>query len=120
MRVLITGGAGFIGSHLTERLLLRGDAVTVLDNFDPYYDPAIKWRNLAVAEEYTTFALVEADIRDRAAVDSVFSRGRYDAVVHLAAQAGVRHSLADPWYYNDVNVNGTVTVLEAARKHGGP
>jgi UDP-glucuronate 4-epimerase len=120
MRILITGGAGFIGSHLAERLLGRGDAVTVLDNFDPYYDPAIKWRNLSVAEDYTTFALVEADIRDAAAVDSVFARGKFDTVVHLAAQAGVRHSLKDPWYYNDVNVNGTVTMLEAARKHGGP
>jgi UDP-glucuronate 4-epimerase len=120
VRILITGGAGFIGSHVAERLLARGDAVTVLDNFDPYYDPKIKWRNISACEDYTTFALVEADIRDRAAVDSVLSRTQYDCVVHLAAQAGVRASLADPLYYNDVNVNGTLVLLESIRGHGSP
>lgn len=120
MRVLITGGAGFIGSSLADALLLRGDSVTVLDNFDPYYDPQLKWANLAAAQGQTAFALVEGDIRDREAVAQLFARGGFDAVVHLAAQAGVRQSLADPYHYVDVNISGTLSVLDAAVRHGRP
>jgi UDP-glucuronate 4-epimerase len=120
MRVLITGGAGFIGSTLADALLARGDSVTVLDNFDPYYDPKLKWANLEAAQGSSAFALVEGDIRDRESAAQLFARGSFDAVVHLAAQAGVRQSLADPYYYVDVNINGTLSVLDAAVKHGKP
>ena len=120
MRILVTGGAGFIGSTLVDRLLARGDAVTVLDNFDPYYDPRIKYDNLKGADSQMNFGLVEGDIRDKEAVQQLFKRGQFDAVVHLAAQAGVRPSLDDPQYYNSVNIDGTLVVLEAARQHGNP
>ncbi|MCC7479800.1 GDP-mannose 4,6-dehydratase [bacterium] len=120
MRVLVTGGAGFIGSTLCDALLRLGDSVTVLDNFDPYYDPAIKWRNLAAAENDKRFALVEGDVRDSGAVDNLFARGSFDAIVHLAALAGVRDSIAQPRLFDEVNVGGTLSLLEAARKHGRP
>ena len=110
MRVLVTGGAGFIGSHLIRSLLLRGDEVTVLDNFDPSYDPSIKESNL----EGLMIELVEGDVRDRSAVEESL-RG-VDAVVHLAAKAGVRESLEQPAEYASVNVGGTVTLLEALRE----
>ncbi len=109
MNILVTGGAGFIGSHLIEALLARGDRVTVLDNFDDGYDPAIKEQNIAGAE----VQLIHGDIRDRAAVETAL-RG-VDAVVHLAARAGVRSSLANPGEYASVNVGGTVNLLEALR-----
>jgi len=103
VKVLVTGGAGFIGSHLVDALLARGDSVRVMDNFDPTYDPAIK--RARVRGE-----LVEGDIRDRAAVDGAL-RG-VDAVFHLAARAGVRQSFADPAGYRDVNVEGTRRLIE--------
>lgn len=115
-RILVTGGAGFIGSHLTERLLARGDQVWVLDNFNDFYDPAIKRRN---AERLREARVVEGDIRDRAAVADLFAEGEFDGVVHLAAMAGVRPSLADPHHYNDVNLNGTLNLLEEARGREG-
>ena len=109
MRVLVTGGAGFIGSHLVRALLERGDSVTVLDNFDEAYDPSLKLQNL----ESLDIELVHGDVRDRAAVEESL-RG-VDAVVHLAAKAGVRESLENPAEYASVNVDGTVTLLEALR-----
>ncbi|HLF94130.1 MAG TPA: NAD-dependent epimerase/dehydratase family protein [Planctomycetota bacterium] len=112
MRVLLTGGAGFIGSHLLERLLARGDDVAVIDDFNPYYDPAIKRRNLPAAGG---FRLHERDIRDSA---EIVAREKPDAVVHLAARAGVRPSLADPLLYESVNVGGTLALLEACRRNG--
>ena len=118
MHVLVTGGAGFIGSHLTEALLGRGDRVTVLDNFDPYYDPAIKRANLTLAREYDNFDLAEGDIRDAGLLDGVFRPDPPDSVVHLAALAGVRLSLAEPLKCNSVNLDGTVNVLEACRRYG--
>jgi len=120
MQILITGGAGFIGSLLAEALLRRGDSVTVLDNFDPYYDPAIKRRNLSAARAYEQFSLVEGDIRDSALVRDTLTDSAPTAIVHLAALAGVRESLNDPLAFNDVNVNGTLVLLEAAREHGKP
>ncbi|MBN2082707.1 GDP-mannose 4,6-dehydratase [bacterium] len=120
MQVLITGGAGFIGSTLCEALIARGDAVTVIDNFDPYYDPAVKRRNLRLALESESLSLVEGDIRDAELVADAFKTAQPEAVVHLAALAGVRQSLADPISFNDVNVNGTLVVLEAARQYGKP
>ena len=118
MKILVTGGAGFIGSHLTERLLSRGDEVVVLDEFNDYYDPRIKRRNLASVSGTKGFVLVEGDIRDAALLAQLFDSHRFDVVVHLAARAGVRPSLADPLLYEDVNGRGTLTLLEAIRKAG--
>lgn len=118
MRALITGAAGFIGSHLTERLLADGHSITGVDNFDHSYDPQIKRRNIAPSLENDNFRLIEADIRDAGAMDKAVCG--VDAVVHLAAKAGVRPSIAQPLLYADVNVNGTNILLEAARKHSIP
>lgn len=120
MNVLVTGGAGFIGSHLCEALLARGARVIALDNFDPYYDPQIKWRNLEACLDNQRFGLVEGDVRDAEAVGQLFVRGGFDAVVHLAGFAGVRASLDDPIACEDVNVRGTLVLLEAARRNGLP
>jgi UDP-glucuronate 4-epimerase len=121
--LLVTGGAGFIGSHLTRRLLGRGDRVTVLDDFNDFYDPAKKRRNVAPFLAEPAYRLVEGDIRDEALVERLFAqpdgdRGPFDAVVHLAARAGVRPSLSEPILYEDVNCIGTLRLLEAARRHG--
>ena len=108
-RILVTGGAGFIGSHVCERLLARGDAVTVLDNFNDFYDPALKRANAARLAD----AHIECgDLRDRALVARLFEQGEFDGVIHLAAMAGVRPSLLDPLHYEDVNVRGTLILLE--------
>jgi UDP-glucuronate 4-epimerase len=119
--VLVTGGAGFIGSHLTQRLLARGDRVTAFDDFNDYYDPARKWENVNLIVEgphADRYCLIEGDIRDAAAVDRLFAEGKFDAVIHLAARAGVRPSLQEPILYEDVNCIGTLRLLEAARRHG--
>jgi UDP-glucuronate 4-epimerase len=116
--ILITGGAGFIGSHLAERLLKDGRRVVVLDNFDGFYDPAIKRRNVAAAERHDAYRLVEGDIRDGAALDRLFGSESIGTVVHLAARAGVRPSIADPLLYCSVNLDGTMQLLEACRRHG--
>ena len=116
--VLITGGAGFIGSHLTRRLLGRGERVTALDSFNDYYDPAIKRHNVAEFVPRDDYRLVEGDIRDQALVDRLFAESGFSAVVHLAARAGVRPSLREPILYEDVNCIGTLRLLEAARHHG--
>jgi UDP-glucuronate 4-epimerase len=108
MRVLVTGGAGFIGSHLSEHLLARGDELTILDNFNASYDPALKRENAA---RLSGARIVEGDIRDQAGVARLFREGRFDAAVHLAALAGVRPSLLDPLEYSDVNVRGTQVLL---------
>ena len=114
-RVLVTGGAGFIGSHVAERLLARGDRVVVLDNLNDFYDPALKRRNAAALEQAGA-EVVTGDIRDRERVGELFERGRFDALIHLAALAGVRPSLQDPLAYADVNVQGTLVLLEELRK----
>jgi len=108
MRVLVTGGAGFIGSHVCERLLARGDEVTVLDNFNAFYDPALKRENAAALRGAR---VVEGDIRDAELVARLFAEGRFEGVVHLAAMAGVRPSLLDPLLYTDVNIRGTQVIL---------
>src|ERR1044071_974832 len=116
--ILVTGGAGFIGSHLVDRLLGEGDArVTVVDNFNDFYDPAIKRANITSHLEEANFELVESDITDSRAMDELFARSRFDCVVHLAARAGVRPSLEDPLGYADTNVLGTFVLLEAARRN---
>jgi len=107
--ILVTGGAGFIGSHVCERLLARGDAVWVLDNFNDFYDPALKREN---ASALKAARVVTGDIRDRELIGGLFGEGRFDAVIHLAAMAGVRPSLLDPLHYQDVNVRGTLILLE--------
>jgi len=118
LKVLVTGAAGFIGSHLTERLIARGDEVVGLDNFDTFYDPHVKRANIEPALAGGRFELVEGDIRDGACVEGILAGGDIDVIVHLAAKAGVRPSIDDPVGYVDVNINGTVVMLEAARKAG--
>jgi UDP-glucuronate 4-epimerase len=117
--VLVTGAAGFIGSHTSEALLGRGDRVVGLDNFNDYYDPARKRTNVEeIRANYpdAPFELVEGDIRDRPLLARLFEQHRFDAVVHLAAMAGVRASQDDPHLYFDVNLTGTLNLLEEARK----
>ncbi|MGB2986988.1 MAG: NAD-dependent epimerase/dehydratase family protein [Phycisphaerae bacterium] len=116
-RILVTGGAGFIGSHLCEALLRGRHKVTALDNFDDFYDPAVKRRNLEAALANEHLSLVEGDIRDEGLVDEVVGNG-VDVIVHLAARAGVRPSIEQPLLYADVNVRGTMVLLEACRRHG--
>jgi UDP-glucuronate 4-epimerase len=117
--ILVTGGAGFIGSHLVDRLLAEGRwRVTVVDDFNDFYDPARKRMNVATHAGNERFRLIEADIRDRAALERVFAETSFDCVVHLAARAGVRPSLAEPLLYNETNVTGTLHLLELARAQG--
>ncbi|MGB7580951.1 MAG: SDR family NAD(P)-dependent oxidoreductase [Sedimentisphaerales bacterium] len=124
MKAIVTGAAGFIGSHLCERLLKDGWTVVGVDNFDNFYDPQVKHNNIKDCLRNKQFKLVEADIRDSAAMNKAVSDGmdstsspQADVVVHLAARAGVRPSIAQPALYADVNINGTVTLLEAAKKN---
>jgi len=116
---LVTGGAGFIGSHVCERLLGAGHAVWAFDDLNNFYDPQIKRHNLRDIESLAKpFAFVQGDLVDRAALDELFGSMKFDQVIHLAARAGVRPSLAEPALYQRVNVEGTVNVLEAARANG--
>lgn len=115
-RVLLTGAAGFIGSHVAESLVSRGDDVVGLDNFDAFYPREVKEANLAAVRRSPRFRLVEGDIRDRDLVAGLLEAG--DAVIHLAARAGVRPSLDDPALYASVNVEGTAVLLDAARRAG--
>jgi UDP-glucuronate 4-epimerase len=121
--ILVTGAAGFIGSHAAARLLRRGDDVIGLDNFDAYYSPERKRRNIREVEGEAIrpgqFELVEGDIRDRPLLARVFEQHSISAVVHLAAMAGVRASVEDPWRYYDVNLTGTLNLLEAVRERAG-
>ncbi|MFC1913739.1 GDP-mannose 4,6-dehydratase [Chloroflexota bacterium] len=114
--VLVTGGAGFIGSHLAERLLSRGDRVICLDNFDRYYSPQVKRNNIKKALDSELFELVEYDIRDD--LTEIFRSYRIDRIVHLAARAGVRFSISDPFIYQDVNIRGTINLLEQIKEYG--
>jgi len=118
MNFLVTGGAGFIGSHVCERLLNLGHSVWALDDLNSFYDPEIKRRNLrAIQSLERPFEFVPGDVTQPAAVDALFQRARFDQVIHLAARAGVRPSLEEPALYQRVNAEGTVNILEAARRH---
>ena len=116
--LLVTGGAGFIGSHLAERLLASGRDVVIVDNFDDFYPRGVKERNLEAVRSAGDVALEEGDIRDAAFLRRVFRDHQVEAVIHLAAMTGVRPSLAEPLLYEDVNVGGTLAVLEAMRAAG--
>ena len=117
--ILITGGAGFIGSHLVDLLIAdQNNRAVVVDNFNDFYDPAIKRANIAPHIGRDNFELLESNIADAGAMDDLFARSRFDLVVHLAARAGVRPSLADPLAYEETNVRGTYALLEAARRNG--
>lgn len=118
MKILITGGAGFIGSHLAERLLAEGKRIVVVDNFDDFYDRSIKIKNIKNQLKSPNYTLIEADIRSRRGMERIFSKHRPDQVVHLAAKAGVRPSLKRPDQYVSVNVKGTENLLHASVKYG--
>lgn len=118
MHYLITGGAGFIGSHLSERMLQEGHAVTIFDDFNNYYDPEIKQRNIAAIRDEVE--LVRGDIRDAILVERTFAKGNFDQVIHIAARAGVRPSIQDPKLYFTTNIDGTFNLLDACRYHGIP
>ena len=125
MRILVTGAAGFVGFHVARALLARGDAVTGFDNVNAYYDPALKEARLAeldrtARETGGDWRFRRADLADRAAVDAAFADGRFDRVIHLAAQAGVRYSLENPAAYVESNLTGFTHVLEACRHAATP
>ncbi|HXQ02310.1 MAG TPA: GDP-mannose 4,6-dehydratase [Candidatus Udaeobacter sp.] len=116
MRILVTGGAGFIGSHLVERLLADGHNVAILDDFNDFYDPKIKRANISTVSK--DVAVHDVDLRDREKVANVFSKEKFSAIFHLAARAGVRPSIQQPQLYYDTNVAGTLHLLEGARVSG--
>ena len=116
MFYLVTGGAGFIGSHVVDRLLANGKKIICLDNFDNFYDPAIKRRNISEAIKNPDFKLIEGDIRDLKLLKDIFSSHKISHVFHPAARAGVRPSIADPLLYEDVNIKGTMNMLEMAKE----
>ena len=117
---LVTGGAGFIGSHLARRLLALGQRVVAIDEFNDYYDPVLKWENVADLLQHPSFTLRHLDIRDFGAMRTVFTARPFDVIVHLAARAGVRPSIAEPQLYVTTNVLGTQNVLELARQFSVP
>jgi UDP-glucuronate 4-epimerase len=116
--ILVTGGAGFIGSHLVDRLLAEGGwRVTVVDDFNDFYAPEVKRENVRAHVQSASYRLFEADIRNRASLEEVFKEEKFDCIVHLAARAGVRPSLAEPLLYAETNINGTLNLLELARAY---
>ena len=115
MKILVTGAAGFIGMHASQRLLARGDEVVGLDNLNDYYDPTLKEARLARLTPHPAFRFVKMDVADRAGMEQLFASEKFDRVIHLAAQAGVRYSLQNPQAYIDSNVVGFMNVLEGCR-----
>jgi UDP-glucuronate 4-epimerase len=120
MRILLTGGAGFIGSHLSERLLRDGHTLTIVDDFNDFYSPAIKRANLDAVRQAGPVTFYQADICDEEKMFAIGREHRPDAIIHLAARAGVRPSLEDPLLYERTNVRGTMVLLEMARQMGVP
>jgi len=117
MRYLVTGGAGFIGSHLVERLLENGYDILCLDNFNDYYDPRTKEKNIKKSLGHKNFQLIRADILDEKLLKKLFEQNQFDGIIHLAARAGVRSSLLQPKFYHEVNIRGTLNLLELAKEH---
>jgi UDP-glucuronate 4-epimerase len=117
MKILITGGAGFIGSHLAKKLIERGDKVVLIDNFDDYYNPKLKYDRVKNLLKGLKFKLYKGDIRNYKLLQKIFANEKIDKMIHLAAMAGVRSSLENPFLYEDVNVRGTINLLELAVKH---
>lgn len=115
-KILVTGGAGFIGSHLVETLLSENYSVVCIDNFDDFYDPKIKRKNIAGHLKNSNYRLIEGDIRNFDLLHDLFEENEFDKVVHLAARAGVRPSIQQPLLYEDVNIKGTLNLLECARE----
>jgi UDP-glucuronate 4-epimerase len=120
MKVLVTGAAGFLGYHVASRLLAEGSRVTGVDNLNSYYDPRLKRARLEQLEPQAGFEFLRLDLADRAATEGLFARREFDAIVHLAAQAGVRHSLDHPHAYTESNIAGFLNVLEGARRRHTP
>jgi UDP-glucuronate 4-epimerase len=118
MKFMVTGGAGFIGSHTIDALLARGDEVVCVDNFNDYYSPERKRKNLENASSLSSFHLYKADVRDFDAMEQVFASEDPQKVIHLAAMAGVRNSVKEPLLYEEVNVRGTLNLLEVASRRG--
>ena len=118
MKILITGAAGFIGFHAAKLLLERGETVVGLDNFNDYYDVRLKEARAALLEPYDNFSMIRLDLADRDGMEALFAKAKFDKVVHLAAQAGVRYSIENPHSYIDSNIVGTLHVLEGCRHNG--
>ena len=118
MKILVTGAAGFIGSHVTRRLITDGHEVVGIDNLNDYYDVNLKRARLALLEPLSGFSFRKLDLVDREGMTALFAGGRFERVIHLAAQAGVRYSLTNPHAYIESNVSGTLNVLEGCRHHG--
>ena len=116
MNVLVTGAAGFIGMHVVQRLASRGDRVVGIDNLNAYYDPSLKAARLAQLAGLPAFRFERLDIADGPALDALFAREKFDRVVHLAVQAGVRYSIENPLVYGESNLVGFLNVLEACRR----
>jgi UDP-glucuronate 4-epimerase len=115
--ILVTGAAGFIGFHIARQLLVEGRHVAGLDSLNNYYDPALKQARLNVLREHSRFSFTQADLADRPSIASLFAKHRFAVVIHLAAQAGVRHSIDHPHAYADANLEGFVNVLEGCRRN---
>lgn len=118
MTIMITGCAGFIGSHVVDRLLGMGENVVGIDNFDPFYDISIKMRNIQHFMHKDNFRFYRADIRENSDLKKIFNNHDIDTMIHLAARAGVRPSIENPLLYEDVNIKGTINLLESCREHG--
>jgi UDP-glucuronate 4-epimerase len=115
MKILVTGAAGFIGFHTSKSLLERGERVLGIDNLNPYYDPALKTSRLRILQQFKNFEFAKVDIADRTEIEDLFKRGRFQRVVHLAAQAGVRYSIENPHVYVESNLKGFLNVIEGCR-----
>ena len=118
MTIMVTGCAGFIGSHVVDRLLSSGKNVVGVDNFDSFYNPSIKMKNIEPNLDDNNFVFYRADIRDKAEMDSIFEDNDIEVIIHLAARAGVRPSIQDPLLYEDVNIKGTLNLLELSKEYG--
>lgn len=115
MNILVTGGAGFIGSHLCEKILKNGNFVLCLDNFNDFYDPEIKWKNIKNLQKNENFKLIVGDINSVETLEDIFKKNKIDIIFHLAARAGVRPSLREPHLYSKVNIDGTINILESMK-----